>query len=82
MDLSYVLTEILSIQVVRGEATTVPFEPTKGKPIYCRTCFSKRRTKRRETSTGPITFDMKNAWASRGVTRHEKKPEKSIFTRT
>jgi len=65
------------------KATTVPFEPTKGKPIYCRTCFAKRRTKRRGPSLGPITFDMKNAWASRGDTKHEKKSEpKSIFKST
>ena len=29
-----------------GAATTVPFKPTEGRPVYCRDCF---RTKRQET---------------------------------
>ena len=62
--------------------TTVPFEPTKGKPIYCKTCFSKHRTTRRGTPSGPITFDMKNAWAIRGDKLKKRKDEpKSIFKR-
>ncbi|UCE96974.1 MAG: hypothetical protein JSV51_00470 [Candidatus Bathyarchaeota archaeon] len=27
-----------------GKAATVPFQPTKGRPAYCRTCFPKHRT--------------------------------------
>ncbi|PVX23210.1 MAG: hypothetical protein CW716_12650 [Candidatus Bathyarchaeum sp.] len=51
-----------------GKTTTVPFEPTKGKPVYCRECLSKHRKKpARENSREPITFNMKNAWA-----RHSK----------
>ncbi|MEJ2240941.1 MAG: hypothetical protein P8Y18_02195 [Candidatus Bathyarchaeota archaeon] len=38
------------------KSTTVPFEPTKGKPVYCKTCFSKHRTTRRKTSSGSIKF--------------------------
>jgi CxxC-x17-CxxC domain-containing protein len=45
--------------------TTVPFEPTKGKPVYCKACFAKRRNKRPERSRGPIKLDMNNAWAIR-----------------
>jgi CxxC-x17-CxxC domain-containing protein len=26
-----------------GNETTVPFEPTAGKPVYCRDCFQQRR---------------------------------------
>lgn len=32
------------------KATTVPFKPTPGRPVYCRDCFSKT------TSSGPRTF--------------------------
>ena len=49
-----------------GKAATVPFEPTKGKPVYCRTCFSKRRNNHQERASVSTRFDMKNAWAIRG----------------
>ena len=49
-----------------GQATAVPFEPTKGKPVYCRTCFSKRRNNQKERTSVSTRFDMKNAWAIRG----------------
>ncbi len=26
-----------------GEETEVPFKPTEGRPIYCRTCYMKMR---------------------------------------
>ena len=26
-----------------GNETTVPFEPTSGRPVYCRDCFQQRR---------------------------------------
>ena len=66
-----------------GNVTTVPFEPTKGKPVYCRTCFAKRRTKQQETpSAGSTRFDMKNAWAVCGDNRHGRKEvQKSVFRR-
>ncbi len=51
-----------------GKSTTVPFDPTKGKPVYCKPCFSKHRTNQREWSGASISFDMKNAWASARVT--------------
>jgi CxxC-x17-CxxC domain-containing protein len=28
-----------------GKTATVPFKPTKGKPAYCRTCFSKHKSR-------------------------------------
>ena len=66
-----------------GKATTVPFEPTKGKPVYCRICFSKRRGSKQRgprPSSEPITFNMKNAWASRGDnTRRHKPAKESVF---
>jgi CxxC-x17-CxxC domain-containing protein len=27
-----------------GKETTVPFRPTQGRPIFCRECFTQRRT--------------------------------------
>jgi CxxC-x17-CxxC domain-containing protein len=27
-----------------GEATTVPFKPTQGRPVLCRSCFQKQKT--------------------------------------
>jgi len=48
-----------------GKSTTVPFEPTKGKPAYCRTCFAKHRPKRSVRSSKPISLDINNAWAIR-----------------
>lgn len=49
-----------------GQATTVPFKPTAGKPVYCRTCFSKHMVKRSENGGMNFSFDPKMAWARRG----------------
>jgi CxxC-x17-CxxC domain-containing protein len=65
-----------------GKTTTVPFEPTKGKPVYCRPCLSKHRTRPRERSRDPIIFDMKNAWAGRTNNQERKREKKSVFSRT
>jgi len=63
-----------------GKSATVPFEPTKGKPVYCKPCFSKHRVKQRERISVNIKFDMKNAWAIRGDHWHGRKEEDhSIF---
>jgi CxxC-x17-CxxC domain-containing protein len=63
-----------------GKATTVPFEPTKGKPVYCRTCFSKRRSNQQERASTSTRFDMKNAWAIRGDKWQGKKEvQQSVF---
>ncbi len=63
-----------------GKSTTVPFEPTKGKPVYCKTCFSKHRIKERGRPSVNKRFDMKNAWAIRGDHWQGRKEERhSIF---
>ena len=63
-----------------GKSTTVPFEPTKGKPVYCRTCFTKRKNNRPERASVSIKFDMKNAWAIRGDKWQKKTEEpRSVF---
>ncbi|MCJ7425282.1 hypothetical protein MUP01_13600 [Candidatus Bathyarchaeota archaeon] len=48
-----------------GKTTTVPFKPTMGKPVYCKTCFSKRVSNRRESADTSFNFDPKQAWARR-----------------
>ena len=66
-----------------GKSTKVPFEPTKGKPIYCKTCFSKHRIKQREMSSVKKRFDMKNAWAIRGDNwQGRKEVHHSVFKTT
>jgi len=64
-----------------GKSATVPFKPTKGKPVYCKTCFSKHGQKQRKGSIVKRNFDMKNAWAIRGDnwqgTRNEE--HRSVF---
>jgi CxxC-x17-CxxC domain-containing protein len=45
-----------------GKSTTLPFEPAKGKPVYCKTCFSKHRIKYQERSNLNVN-DTKHAWA-------------------
>ena len=65
-----------------GKSTTVPFEPTKGKPVYCRTCFAKRRSKQQEMPSVSERFDMKNAWAIRGDKwQGRKEVHQSVFKR-
>ena len=62
--------------------TTVSFEPTKGKPVYCRTCFAKHRPKRSVRSSEPIRFDINNAWAIRGDKFSRRKEKtKSVFNK-
>jgi CxxC-x17-CxxC domain-containing protein len=53
-----------------GKTATVPFKPTAGKPVYCRECLAKHRTKRPETGskfeTRPQSQDNeKQAWSRR-----------------
>lgn len=65
-----------------GEATTVPFKPKNTRPVYCRECYSKHRTKQRENSTPSSIFNMKNAWAISGNSYPRRKTEKrSVFSR-
>ena len=66
-----------------GKSTIVPFEPTKGKPVYCKPCFSKYRIKQREKSGVNLRFNMKNAWAIRGDNwQGRKEVHHSIFHKT
>jgi len=64
-----------------GKSATVPFKPTKGKPVYCKTCFSKHRQNHQKRSSVKRNFDMKNAWAIRGDNWQGKlkKEHQSIF---
>ena len=49
-----------------GKIANVPFKPTVGKPVYCKTCFSKRILNRVESKGMDFSFDPKQAWARRG----------------
>jgi CxxC-x17-CxxC domain-containing protein len=67
-----------------GNAATVPFKPTPGKPVYCRACFSKHMAKRSESaSSNNAGFAPKQAWARRRDYGQVKKEEEavSIFKR-
>jgi CxxC-x17-CxxC domain-containing protein len=44
-----------------GEATTVPFKPTQGRPVLCRVCFKQQRTAVEQTRED----DAKSGAASR-----------------
>ena len=53
-----------------GKTTTVPFKPTAGKPVYCRECLAKHRTKRTDTGSRIETGSQKpssekQAWSRR-----------------
>ena len=62
------------------KASTVPFEPRKDKPVYCKTCLQKRRPKRPVRPSEPITFNLNNAWARRGNNSKQRKTiKKSVF---
>jgi CxxC-x17-CxxC domain-containing protein len=66
-----------------GQVATVPFKPTAGKPVYCRTCFSKHMIKQSEKDHGNFNFDPKQVWARRGNDwkgRNEPEPS-SVFSR-
>jgi len=47
-----------------GENATVPFKPTVGKPVYCKTCFSKHMFKQSESAKAS-NLNQKQAWARR-----------------
>jgi CxxC-x17-CxxC domain-containing protein len=48
-----------------GKTATVPFKPTAGKPVYCKTCFSKHTLKRSQSVSTINGFEPKQAWARR-----------------
>jgi len=65
-----------------GKVTTVPFEPTKGKPVYCRESFLKHRAKQQEMPSVSPRFDMKNASAiRRDKWQGSKEVHHSVFER-
>ena len=48
-----------------NQVTLVPFKPTPGKPVYCKTCFAKRLTKQPTRTNMSHAFEPKQAWARR-----------------
>ncbi|MGD8506738.1 MAG: hypothetical protein PVF15_08770 [Candidatus Bathyarchaeota archaeon] len=63
-----------------GNSATVPFKPTAGKPVYCKSCYSKHRPKQRNAAGLTQRFNMKNAWAIRGDDwRGQREESHSIF---
>ncbi len=48
-----------------NQAATVPFKPTPGKPVYCKTCFSKHMATQPTKTNGNSNFEPKQAWARR-----------------
>jgi CxxC-x17-CxxC domain-containing protein len=65
-----------------GNTATVPFKPTPGKPVYCRTCFSKHVTKRSESAgSNNEGFAPKQAWAREETTGKQRKRKRlSVFS--
>ena len=65
-----------------GKQDTVPFKPTKGKNVYCRTCFSKKKSEnlfqKRESVGLNFSFNPNQAWARRGDTWKGKEEDKPI----
>jgi CxxC-x17-CxxC domain-containing protein len=37
-----------------GEETTVPFRPTQGRPVLCRSCFQKAQTGQQMQQAPPV----------------------------
>ena len=68
-----------------GKKDTVPFKPITGKNVYCRTCFSKIKSKnqfpqfpKRESVDLSFSFNPNQAWARRGDNWQGKKEDKPI----
>jgi CxxC-x17-CxxC domain-containing protein len=56
-----------------GKTATVPFKPSADKPVYCRECLAKHRTKRPDTGSRPdfrsqVPEKEKQAWSRRRET--------------
>jgi len=47
-----------------GKTASVPFKPTAGKPVYCKECLSKHRSKTTR-SKNPNMNNSKQAWSRR-----------------
>jgi CxxC-x17-CxxC domain-containing protein len=64
-----------------GNSATVPFKPTAGKPVYCKSCYSKSRSNKRNTSNLTKKFDVKNKWAMfRDDWQGQKEKSHNIFS--
>ncbi|MGA2385988.1 MAG: CxxC-x17-CxxC domain-containing protein [Candidatus Bathyarchaeia archaeon] len=50
---------------VCNQTAMVPFEPTPGKPVYCKACFAKRATTQPARTSTSYNFEPKQAWARR-----------------
>ena len=48
-----------------NQTAMVPFKPTPGKPVYCKTCFAKRSTLQPVGTSTNHNFEPKQAWARR-----------------
>ena len=48
-----------------GKTATVPFKPTPGKPVYCRECLIKHRSKRTSETREQSANSDKQAWSRR-----------------
>ncbi|MGD0407006.1 MAG: CxxC-x17-CxxC domain-containing protein [Candidatus Bathyarchaeia archaeon] len=48
-----------------NQIAIVPFKPTPGKPVYCKTCFAKRLTNQPIRTNTSNNFEPKQAWARR-----------------
>ncbi|MGD0644150.1 MAG: CxxC-x17-CxxC domain-containing protein [Candidatus Bathyarchaeia archaeon] len=48
-----------------NQIAIVPFKPTPGKPVYCKTCFSKHLTSQPLKTSNNNNFEPKQAWARR-----------------
>jgi CxxC-x17-CxxC domain-containing protein len=57
-----VMTEIVCSDC--GKVTTVPFKPTSGKPVYCKECLAKHRS-RQAKSHSQNNSNAKQAWSRR-----------------
>jgi CxxC-x17-CxxC domain-containing protein len=62
-----------------GKSATLPFKPTKGKPVYCRTYYSKHRSNQQRQSNVNTRFDMNNPWVIRGDNWQGRKKVKKWF---
>jgi CxxC-x17-CxxC domain-containing protein len=63
-----------------GKTETVSFPPLAGKPVYCRTCFSKYMSRGTAGVYSDMVSDPKQAWTQReGWQRRRKKERTSVF---
>ncbi|MCW4006062.1 MAG: hypothetical protein NWF04_05650 [Candidatus Bathyarchaeota archaeon] len=48
-----------------GGTARVPFEPTEGKPVYCKECYAKHNARVQEQTRRNVSFESKHVWARR-----------------